>query len=450
MELKSDRKVVETLWALAWPTVATYAAFSVRQFTDTWMVGQLGTAPLAALLPAQQLLFLIQSFAFGLFSALNTCASHAHGGEDRREAAAYTWQCIWLAGFIGILGALLTFGTIPIFQVLNHEFAVYEQEVAYFRVAVFALLPQFIAVAVSNFFFAARMPFPPMWMGVGHVILNVIFNYLFMFGIPGRLEGMGIAGAAWGTVVASSFWAVGLLGIFLWLPGLSGHFTRHPVFSFERMRNLLKIGVPNGAIDVIDVLFWNVALVILIASFGTEHMAAASVLFTLWLLILVPCDGLGVALTTLVGHHLGAKQEAEAMRFLRACLVLSLSIAGLAAVLCLSFREWIFGTISENNLVIQIGSQCMVLFCICLILDACLYVVDSALNGAGDAVWPLKWGLLCNLIFILGGGVFMMRYFPGLTSYGIWICLALNRGAMALLFYLRWRSGAWRQMAPLG
>jgi len=447
--LAQDQSPSATLWALAWPTVLTYAAFSLRQSTDTWMIGQLGTESLAALLPAQQVLFLLQGFALGLFSALNTCASHSVSARGKEETAAYAWQCLWVALVLGGLGASTTLLAVPVFGALDHDFAVFQQEVAYFRVAAFALLPQFIAVTLSNFFFAVRWPMPPMWTGVAHVFINVIFNFILMFGIPGWFEGMGIAGAAWGTLIASSVWAGWLLLIFLKSPKLREFRTSHPVFSKTKLKNLLGIGLPNGAIDVIDILFWNLALIGFIGGFGTEHMAAATVLFTLWLMILVPCDGFGVALTTLVGHELGARNERLAFRYLRACLKMNVTLATTAGLLCILLRGPLMQSIIDDTLVRVIGEQCMFLLGLSLLFDAILYVIDSALNGAGDAVWPLKANFVCNLLFILGGGWLITTRFPEMGSYGIWLCLVANRAVIALVLILRWRSGKWKEMDPV-
>ncbi len=174
------------LWNLAWPTVATYAAFSLRTLTDTWMVGRLGTEALAGLMPAQQILFLIQGFAFGLFSALNTCVSHAMGGKDgHRHAGPFAWQCLWVAVVLGGAAASLSPLAAPLFSPLGHEFAIFTQEVAYFEAVVWALLPQFVAVSLSNFFFAVERPLLPMWTGMVHVVANIGFNWALMFGIPG-------------------------------------------------------------------------------------------------------------------------------------------------------------------------------------------------------------------------------------------------------------------------
>lgn len=449
MDTIANGRRLESVLVLAWPTVVTYFAFAARQFTDTWMVGQLGEEFLAALMPAQQVLYVLLGFAVGLMTALNTCGSHAARRFGPESCSAYAWQAIFIALLVGALGASLHFVAESIFRPLNHDYPVYLSEVTYFEISVWAFPAQVLAAALANFFFAARLPLLPMWGGIVHVVLNIILNYILMFGVPGLVAPMGIAGAAWGTVVASVVWAVLLLGMFFFHPALRVYRTWIPRISFRKGWDLLKIGLPNGFIDVADTLFWNVALIFFIGGFGTEHLAAAAIVYSVLMLISVPGDGVGVALTTLIGHHLAAGDEKEANRDLRSTLLLNLVFMGGAGVLCWHFGTEIFASFTNSGEAIGIGVKCMVLLPVILAFDACLYAVDNALNGAGDAAWTLKATFLANSLVILAGGWLMSHYFPDLGSYGIWLVIAANRAVVALVLALRWKSGGWRFNNPV-
>ncbi len=439
----------DTILRLAWPTVITYFAFAARQFTDTWMVGQLGEQSLAALMPAQQVLYIIQGFSFGLMSALNTCGSQANRKFGPEACSEYAWQGIIIALVLGSAGALLTLAAEPLFGLLGHDREVYLQEVAYFEISVFAFPAQFMAGMLANFFFAAKSPLIPMCAGIGHVILNIVFNYLLMFGVPGFIAPMGIAGAAWGTVLASAAWALWLIGMFLFLPALRPYRTWIARFNPRKIWDLLKIGVPNGSIDVTDTLFWNLALLVWVGQFGTEHLAASAIVFSLVMLFVVPCDGIGVALTTLVGYDIAGNDLNRARRRVHSTLAINLAFMLCAGMACWIFRGPILSSFNDSARVISIAMSCMVLLPVILALDACLYVYDNALSGAGDAVWPLRANLISNLIMIAGGGWLYCRYYPTFGSYGIWLIIAANRAIVAIALSLRWASGAWRHNRPI-
>jgi len=439
-----------TVTALALPTVATYLCFAAREFSDAFMIARCGDVAMAGAMSAQQVLFMGQAFAFGLFSALNTCASHAEERDGPEGATAYTWQCVWLALILGLSGLALRYISVLLFTLTGHEFPVFQLEVQYFNVSLYALLPQFMAVVLSNFFFAARQTVIPMVAGALHVLINVAVNYALMFGVPGWIDGMGAIGAAWGTLIASTAWALMLLAAFLFSPRLKPFKTWKISFSPSRMRYLLRLGIPNGAIDLVDAFFWSIALVVLIGQFGTQHLAAGGFIIKLWTVLIIASDGQSVAIQTLVGHSLAAGKEKAAHEFTWAGIVMSGASMGLIGLICLIFGEEFFGGFIEDPAVLSIVLHCMTIFPLLVLADGILFTLDASLNGAGDALWPLLVAFFCHLSMIAGGGWLVSRFYPDLGSLGIWYCILANRASLALVYGVRWVSGGWRKFRPVG
>ena len=118
--LRSETKEKLSVWTLAWPSMVTYAALALRQFTDTWMVGQIGTNSLAAVAASTQVLIIIHSFGEGLASSLNTCASQGGASKGKREYGVYCWQTIRLALVLGTLAAQLAFFVPQFMGIFGH------------------------------------------------------------------------------------------------------------------------------------------------------------------------------------------------------------------------------------------------------------------------------------------------------------------------------------------
>lgn len=434
------------LMALATPTMVTFSAIAVRQFTDAWMVGRLGIHEFAAIVPVQMVLFILISFGGGLASALNTCASQAQAAaEDNREAGRHLWQSIWLALIFGALATSLGNFAPAIMAVFNHAQPVYALEVEYLRIALWATIPQFVALALSNFFFAIRKPGIPMWFGLAHTLLNIAANAVFIFGIEGVVPKMGMAGAAVGTIIASTFLCVCLLGYFFFSRALNEFRSRRPALSVSRMREHLKIGPINGFLDVADILCWNVAILVLIGGFGTAHLAAANILVLLIDLILFPADGIIVAVTTVVGEHVGAKRYAAARREVRRALRFTFFFASGIVAITFFASPLIFQALRPEPEVWEIGKRCILLFPLIVLFSNWFYITDAGLNGAGDAVVPFLVVLGANLLFIgIGGFGGRIVYFE-LGSYFIWTCMMVNRGVIAVILATRWTSGAWKK-----
>lgn len=436
------------VWALAWPSLVTSGAIAARQFTDAVMVGRLGTDHLAAIMPAQQVLFLFLSFGAGLASALNTCASQGQTRSHSAEAGLFCWQAIWIALIAGGALSQLHFLSGPIMALLRHDPEVYKLEVEYISLAFWALIPHFVAITLANFFFAIRRPIFPMCMALAYMAINVVANRVLIFGLGEMITPMGIRGVAVGNIIASCFFCVGLFAVFFFSKSLSDFRSRRPSVCFSRIRELLKIGPFGGGIDVVDILFWNIAILFLIGGFGSDHLAAASVMVVVIELILFPMDGMLVALTTVVGLQIGARNFEAAYRTVSKALKVCLGFTGIAAAVCYFGGGFIFDMISGDPQVKAVGLECLWALPIILLFSVWCYVTDSGLAGAGDARYPFMVVLISNFVIILCGGMWAAERFAMFGSIVIWICVAINRGVIGAWISWRWHGGKWRDALP--
>lgn len=425
--------------------MVTYAAFALRQFADTWMVGRLGTESLAAMAASTQILIIIHSFGEGLASSLNTCASQGGASKGRREYGVYCWQTIWLALFMGTAAAQLAFWAPGLMGMFRHEQAVFVQEVAYLKIALWTMIPQFVAIALSNFFFAIRRPLIPMWVGIIHLLVNFAVNRILVFGAGDCIPAMGITGAAWGTLFSVCLQVVYLFSIFLGAREFREFRPRLPSFDWGRVRSLLRIGIYNGLIDISDILFWNVGILYFIGQFGSAHLAAAAVIASLINVAFLPFHGVFVSLTTTVGHTAAKLQFAAVYRQVRNARFVSLAIMALISAGLYHAAPLIYRYMNGDELVWRIGQQIMPVLPAILLFSIWSFVTDGGLNGAGDARFTFLSVLLTNLFVIVGGSYLCMRYAPELGSMGIWFCFLANRVVIATLVSYRWQSGRWKR-----
>ena len=433
------------VWALAWPSMVTYGAFALRQFTDTWMVGQIGTDSLAAVAASTQILIIIHSFGEGLASSLNTCASQGGASKGKREYGIYCWQTIWLALFLGTIAAQLAFFAPQLMGCFGHEHSVYVQEVAYLKIALWAMIPQFVAIALSNFFFAIRKPLIPMWIGIFILGFNFALNRVLIFGVGDWIPAMGISGAAWGNLSSVSLQFLCLYAAFLGARRFREYRPDAPSFRWGRVCSLVRIGLYNGLIDISDILFWNIGILYFIGQFGSAHLAAAAVMATLTNVAFLPFHGVFVSVTTTVGHAAAKRQFSTVYRQVRNARTVSLAIMGLIGAAILYAAPMIYRYMNGDDVVWRIGQQVMPLLPFILLFSMWSFVTDGGLNGAGDARFTFLTVLLTNLSVIIGGGYLCTRYAPGWGSLGIWYCFLLNRAVIAILVSLRWYSGGWKR-----
>ena len=428
---------------MAWPMIITQASLALMQFADAWMVSHEGVTALAAITPAALMILAAATFGTGYLTAVNTLVGQAFGASNFRRCGELAWQGIWTAVAIGIL-LLALFPTTPfLFRAFGHAPEIQELEAIYFKICLFAVLPQLVASAISAYFLATRQPRKAMIGMLFAVSLNGLLNYAYIFGKLGAPK-LGFAGAAWGTLIASCAYSGLMLALFFYQSHAGRNGIRRAGLRRKDLRKLREIGLPAGIQDSVELASWGILLIILIGPFGPEHLAAATVLKLCMQLSFLPADGIGSALLALVANSIGDNQFRQARAYARIAFRISVVYMGSAAILIYVFREPIMRLFSDDPVVIAIGMQAMICVSLFQVFDALSVTYVHALQGAGDSAWPSVVNALLCAIFLLGGGLLVIFAFPQLGSFGIWISAAVYIAAQGIAFWARWRFGPWK------
>ena len=104
---------------------------------------------------------------------------------------------------------------------------------------------------------------------------------------------------------------------------------------------------------------------------------------------------------------------------------------------------------SSDQEVIQLGKQAMLLVAYILVVDTIGVVFLHCLQGAGDMVWPATASIASATLVLIGGGVLVILFAPGMGSIGTWAVAAAHITMQSLLITLRWRNGRWTESPAL-
>jgi Na+-driven multidrug efflux pump len=221
-----DREILR----LAAPALGALAAEPLYVLVDTAIVGHLGTTQLAALAIAATVL----SSAFTIFNFLTygTTARVArlHGAGRDEDAAALGAQALWLAVAIGLALALLAAPLAePVARVMGADGRILDQAVLYLRIAALGSPFFMLAAAGQGFLRGVGDLRTPLWILIAAHSVNVVLELLFVYGID-----WGIAGSAWGTVIAQA----GMGAAFVWVQARASGWEPP---NLERIRSLLEL-----------------------------------------------------------------------------------------------------------------------------------------------------------------------------------------------------------------
>lgn len=449
------RPVALSLLILAGPIIASMISRTVMNFADFVMVSQLGTQAQAAIMPAAMVVFVLLSVGMGTLSAVATYASQNEGADRKTECSAYGWQGTWLSLIYGLLLAPLWLAMPVLFEWIGHEPAVRAMEIDYARIGVLSIAPTLVALAVSNFFNGIHRPMVGFWAGLIANAFNVLGNFALIYGMWG-FPAMGVAGAAWATLIASVLNALIMLGWML-RPALDRqyHTRRTARFSRRRTADLLRVGLPAGMQFCFDILSWTVFTTLLVGRFGTVELAANNLVFKCLELSFMPAVGLGVALTSVVGKAIGQGDHAKARQATRWGVCMGTLWMGLIGVVYLFFGRELAGLLAaptaadptlDPAAVIDWAVKLFYFCAVFQVFDALGLLHIFALRGAGDNHWvAIVFGLYASLLF-LGGAFGVAHYFPHWRSLGPWGVGTIYIIALGLTMWARWKHGPWHRI----
>ncbi len=442
---RAERTDLRQMLVAATPLIIINLAHTGLQFTDAVMVARLGKESLAAVLPAGLMYFVPLSFGWGLLTALNTFVSQCLGRGEPRGCGHYGFQALALAIIYGLM--LLVFWPLAphIFKLLDHAPAVQALEVVYFRISLIGAAPALIVAALSSFFTGLQRTSILMYSAIAATLLNIFFNWIFIFGNLGA-PALGLGGSAIGTVLATVC-QVALLLYWYWRPHYRVTYgTLTAKIDFPAIWRLFKIGAPGGGQFVFDLLTWGVFIIWMIGFFGTDHLAANTIVVRYVHLAFMPAIAVGAILTARVGAAIGEKNPDRAKEQAATAFRLVAAYMSLIGLLFLTFQGPLMRLFTDEQAIIAAGGKIFICVAIYQVFDAMYITYSHALRGAGDTLWQAVALIVYSITLLVGGGYAMVTLFPELASMGPWIATSIYVLFLGASVKWRWHQEHWRKI----
>jgi len=446
------------LLALALPLVVSQSFMTVQVFVDTILLARHDPREMAASLPAVMWFWLV----FGLLQVtagyVSTFVAQYTGAGRPERVGPAVWQGIHFAALAGFLCLLMIPAAPYLIAVAGHTSALQTLEVVYLRCLCLATLPMLVMAAVNGFFAGRGQTWIVLGIEVAGTAVNVALALVLIFGRAGFPE-LGIAGAGWATVAGSWTSALLALGLFL-RPTYRAEFRTLTGWRLERelFGRLMKYGGPAGAQVFLDVLVFHV-FVQLVGRLGEAATGATTLTIRLNMVAFLPMMGLGQAVSILVGQRLGADRPDLAERSAYTGLKWVFGYMSGVAALYLLIPGVLVGVFEGDRdpdsfaAVAAIVPTLLACVAVYSVADSVNVTFSFALRGAGDTrfvsllTFALAWPIMVVPTFVVvraGGSI-----------YAAWIFATAYILAMAICFYLRFRTGKWKSMrvieaAPAG
>jgi putative MATE family efflux protein len=438
-----------SLFAITWPLFIEILLYMLMGNADTLMLSQYSDNSVAAVGVSNQILSMI-IVMFG-FIATGTAILVAQNLGAKRDDQAREVSVVSIGANL-VFGLLLSAGVVifsePLLRLMDLPPELFDEANTYLKIVGGFSFVQSLIMTVGSIVRSYGYTRDIMYVTIGMNVLNVIGNYLFIFG-PFGIPVLGVEGVAISTSV-SRF--AGLIAAFyVMTKRIPGSLPLSLIFRFPKvhLKNLLNIGIPSAG----EHLSYNGSQMLItyfIATLGTQALTAKVYTQNVMMFVFLFSIAISQGTQILIGHMVGAKEIDQAYHRALKSLKLAIIISIAAAAVVSFFAKDLLGIFTDNMSIIELGS---ILILLTIILEpgrSFNLVLISSLRAAGDVKFPVymgilsMWGVSVTLSYFLG-------IYLGLGLVGIWIAFIADEWLRGLFMLWRWRSKVWvkKSFVPL-
>lgn len=404
---------------------------------DSVIVGRfVGTNALGAVGSVGSITFMFFSLCLGLGSGIGILISQYFGaGEDdyvKKIVANAIYITLGTGALMSLCGALFAE---PILHLMNTPAENFADALVYMRI----VCGFTIVVAGYNTISAILRALgdaktPLIFLGVASV-LNIVLDLLFVVPLQ-----MGVAGAAWATVIAQFFAMLGSIGFGYKKNEYLRLEKRHMPYNKEIVTKSFQIGIPVAAQNALIALSC-VALQSVVNRYGTTVMAAYTATGRVEGLVQQPFNSLGLAVSTFAGQNAGAGQYDRVRTGIKKSVWLVVIFSVLMILVMWLFGEPIVRIFIDEPEVVRIGAKGLRITSMMYFGLGLIYVMRGMLNGVGDALFAMMNGVTEVVGRI--GFAFMFMMIPSVGMWGVWYTNGLTWALTGLVNVFRVLQGKW-------
>jgi MATE family multidrug resistance protein len=418
---------------------------TVVALVDNLMVGQLGTAELAAVSLGNSFMFIAMSLGIGFSTAITPLIAEADSEGNFESGKSSFKHGLFLCTVLGVVLFAMVMFAKPLMYTMKQPPEVVDLAMPYLNLVAASLVPLIIFQGFKQFSDGLSMTRFPMYATIAANIVNVILNYIFIFGKFGAPE-LGVVGAAIGTLASRVIMVAYLWYLLSKHPKSRAFLMNLKIFVLSRLmlRKLINLGLPSAMQMFFEVGVFTAAIW-LSGILGKNPQAANQIALNLSSMTFMVAMGLNVVAMIRVGNQRGLQNFKELRRIAFSIFLLTTILAVLFAVVFMVFNTALpklyldlddAANFVDNFEVIKIASNLMIIAAVFQISDAIQVVALGALRGMQDVKIPMFMTFIAY--WVIGFPIsFYLSIYSDYGSSGIWIGLLAGLTASAIMLFSR-------------
>jgi multidrug resistance protein, MATE family len=437
---------------IAIPVVLAELGWMTMGVVDTVMVGPLGPEAISAAGVGNSMHIAFAIFGMAVMLGLDTLVSQAYGARDIRDCHRWFFDGLTLAGLMAVpIMAMLVLVWFAI-PVLGFHPAVRPLLESYFGVVMLST-PFLLAYAVCRRYLQGMHAVTPVMVAlITANVINATANWILIYGHAG-FPALGVAGAAWATVISRAYMLTSLLFAVWWIDnrrtqqvfadGLPtaalakvGLWHVERAFDATRLRRLLALGLPAASQMGAEVGVFALATALsgmLDPISSAAHQIALNMAGVAFMIPL----GLGSAGAVRVGHAVGAGDPHRASAAGWTAIMLAAAFMVFAALTFVVVPRQLIGLFSTDEHVLSVGTSLLLLAAIFQLFDGIQGVITGTLRGIGNTRTPMVVNLIAHWLIGLPTS-YLLCFVVGWGVYGLWIGLSLGLIITGVILFWVW------------
>ena len=422
---------------LAAPVVLAELGWMFMGVVDTLMVGRLGPQAIGAVGVGSSLVMALAIFGLGILLGLDTLVSHAYGARRLDECHRWLFHGTALAVLLALPLMLACFGADELLSAWGLDRQVLPLTHQYFRVVLWSSLPLLLYAAFRRYLQALTLVRPVMIALVTANVINAVANYVLIYGALG-MPALGVAGAAWATVLSRIYMAAFLLAaIVLAERQFAVRVFDVPVkLELKRFRRLVALGSPAAVQAGLEVGVFAAATV-LAGRFSPPQVAAHQISMNMAAVSFMVPLGLASAAAVRVGHAVGRNDPVGTARSGWTAIIIGVCFMAFAATVFVLAGPHLVGGFTDDASVIAIGAVLLRVAAVFQLFDGLQGVTTGVLRGVGDTHTPMIWNLAGHWVLGLPLG-YWLAFTHGWNVIGLWVGLSAGLIVVGTILLIVW------------
>ena len=431
----------KTINNLAFPATIAGIAEPILSITDTAIVGNISVDGLESLAAAG----IVGSFLSMLIwilgqtrSAISAIISQYLGAGKLEEVKTLPAQAIFLNILLSLIILLSTIFLVKeIFELMNASGKILDYCISYYSIRVWGFPLTLFVFAIMGIFRGLQNTYYPMLIAIVGALLNIVLDFLLVYGIDGFLDPMYLEGAAWASLIAQFVMAVMAFILLITKTDISLK-IRFPLHKELGRLVIMSLNLFVRAVAL------NVALILAVreaTALGDKYIGAHTIAINLWLFAAFFIDGYGAAGNIMGGRLLGAKDYNGLWKLAKKIIHYGVIVSLFLMVLGLIFYKPIGQVFSNEKDVLNTFYSIFFILILALPMNTIAFVFDGLFKGLGEMKYLRNVLLLATFLGFVPT-LFLAKYLDwGL--YGIWIALTvwmvIRGGALVWKFRRKFR-----------